>query len=381
MSSPSSNPRGGRTGLPDRVRDDVPSGAPSGAPHPGPWNPPTGAHAVSEDCVGFRYSWQCGHQQNLLADGNGCLLADDAALINHVHFIFDLGGDGYPCPICPQEELPPPAYYPPVAELPGRTEMDDLQWRLDAMARDRQFIGLQQEVRDRTPAPEPVDPWRREDPPEEEDLWRQIVTLGMRLMEMRREPRGPGSGPSALIAAQPAPAVPQAMAHAPQMMGPGVQTMTPTIHWGQPASPHGMTRRQGSGSSLNAMTAFRGEFVPGQVGWTSTRLSRRQAARARSEWSLAHIRDGPYQVQGSLSQSTAPSQQSLAPVQTRGVLTRAPQQPTRMQEVITAADLDESEAPGGSGGAPGAAGAVRESGEAGGSGAVEDSRRWGGERW
>ncbi len=80
MSSSSNASRGGGTGLPDRVRDDIPSGAPSGAPHAGPWNPPTGAHAVSEDCVGFRYSWPCGHQQNLLADGNGCLLVDDAAL-------------------------------------------------------------------------------------------------------------------------------------------------------------------------------------------------------------------------------------------------------------------------------------------------------------
>jgi len=282
--------------------------------------------------------------------------------------VIDLGDDGSSCPICPQEELPPLAYYPPAAELPGRTTMDNLQWRLDAMAHDRYFVQLQQEVDARTPKPEPVDPWRREDPLELEDLWRQIVTLGMRLMEMRREPRGPGSGPAAVATAPVAPIVPQAMPRAPYM-GPGVQMMAPAMPRGQPGHAYGMARRRDSGSSLNAMTAFRGEFVPGQVGWTSTRLSRRQAARARAEWSLAHLRDGPYQIQASL----APSQQSPAPVQTRGVLTRAPQQPTRMQEVITAADLDESEGPGSSGGAPQEARAVGESGEAGGSGAVEES--------
>ncbi len=82
MSNSRSNSGRGRTGLPDRVRDDVPSGASSGTPTARPSNAPTGASAVSEDCVGFRYSWPCGHQQNLLSDGNGCLLADDAALIS-----------------------------------------------------------------------------------------------------------------------------------------------------------------------------------------------------------------------------------------------------------------------------------------------------------
>ncbi len=36
--------------------------------------------------------------------------------------------------------------------------MDNLQWRLDAMAHDRYFVQLQQEVDARTPKPEPVDP-------------------------------------------------------------------------------------------------------------------------------------------------------------------------------------------------------------------------------
>ena len=84
MSSSANLPRSGRTGLPDRVRDVVPSGAPSGTPTAGPSNPPTGATAVSSDCVGFRLSWPCGHQQNLLADGHGCLLADDVALTSEL---------------------------------------------------------------------------------------------------------------------------------------------------------------------------------------------------------------------------------------------------------------------------------------------------------
>ncbi len=260
--------------------------------------------------------------------------------LDHVHFTVDLGDDGFPCPICPREEMPPPVYYPPVAEMPGRTRIDDLQWGFDRMAHDRHFQQLQAEVAAGTLVPEPVDPWRIEDPPEAEDLWRQIVALGMRLVEMRREPNGPGSGPTALVAAQVAPPLPQSRALAPQAMGPGVQAMAPLMPQGHPAHAHGPARRRSSNNStLNPVTAFRGEFVPGQT-WAANRLSRRQAARARAEWSLAHYQHGPWQIQSPLSQSMAPSQAPPAPIQTRGLLTRPAHQLTRMQQVITADDLE-----------------------------------------
>ncbi len=369
----SNSGRSGRTEQPDRLRNDFLSGPLSGVPTAGPSWPPTGATAVSRDCIGFQHNWPCGHQQNLLGDGNGCLLADDAALINHVHWMFDLGDDGFPCPVCPQEELSPPPYYPPVAEQPGRTPMDDLQWRLDSMAHDPHFRQLKGEVDARTPVPEPVDPWRRPDLPEMEDLWQEIVTLGMRLMQMRREPRGPGSGPidtttyAGIIAAQGGFLAPQARAPAPSTMAPteyqghhahtgATQRVFPGL--GQPVHPvpvrpvptgptqpgqSGMGRRR---SSLNAATAFRGEFIPGNVAWAPNRLSRRQAARARAAWSLAHHQPGQSFAQRSSAQPTAPAQSQHHPPQTRGVLTRVPPQLTRLSEVITAEDLDKAEVAG-----------------------------------
>ena len=333
------------------------SGVPSGNPTAGPSRPPTGATAVSRDCVGFQHNWPCGHQQNLLVDGHGCLLTDDTALTNHVHWMFDLGDDGFPCPVCGQEELSPPRYYPPVAEQPGRTPMDDLEWRLDSMAHDPHFRQLRGEVDARTPVPEPMDPWRRPDPPEMEDLWQEIVTLGMRLMQMRREPQGPGSGPpdtttyAEIIAARGGLRGPEPGSSAPS-------TGPPTAHQGQqvytggsvqPVYPgqagpvqsgqSGTARRR---STLNAATAFRGEFIPGHVAWAPNRLSRRQAARARAAWSMAQHPPTQLTAQSSPAPRTAPAQGQYQPPQMRGMLTRASTQPTRMNVVVTAEDLDEA---------------------------------------
>ena len=251
-------------------------------------------------------------------------------------------------------------YYPPVAEIPGHTSLDDIQWRVDAMAHDPYFRQLKAEVNARTPVPEPVDPWRREEPKDLDDLWQDTIRLGMRLMQMRGEPRGPGSGPPT----QPAPQIPTPPQFPPpglqaigsqQPMGSGRQMLGPTVAQAQQAPALGSAR---SRSSLNPATAFRGEFVPGNVSWTHNRLSRRQAARARHEWSLAHSQ----RVWTAAQPPTAPGQAQPTPPQFRGLVMGAHPQPTRMQQMVTAADLEEVERrlgetsvemPGASGGASG----------------------------
>ena len=306
---------------------------PAEAPNP---NTPTSATAVSHDCVGFYYSWPCGHTQNSLHDSNGCLLQDDPGLLNHVHFLYNIGSDGFPCPICPQTELPPPAYQPPIAEASDRTQIDDLQWRVDAMARDPHFQALQAEVAARTPAPPAVDPWRREDPKDLNDWWQDIMRLGMRLVEMRREPRGPGSGP---------PPSPDS-----QLLSPGLQATRPGPHATSPSRlPTGTAASEAQQSpaqetprirsNLNPVTAFRGPFILGNLVWTHNRLSRRRAARARHEWLLAHSQS----VWTTRQPPTAPGQPQPAPPQFRGQVTHTPAHQTGMQQAVTAADLEDME--------------------------------------
>ena len=349
-------------------------GAPSEAPRASLSTPTdllasTGATAVAQDCIGFRRTWPCGHHQDLLACGHGCPIADHAALLNHVHFMFDIEDDGLPCPVCP-----------PAEQQPGRTPLDNLQERVDAMARDPYFRQLQGEVAARTPALEHVDPWRVEEPPEGEEMWRVIVALSLRLRQMRREPREPGSEPPLPTIPRPvgvyqpsgpmlrypqhqaqgyqAPAYQptpshqalanawrdsswrQAMPTAPQAVAYALPTMGPTVAQEHPMPPSGRSRR-GSGQ-LNPATAFRAEFIPGQLGWVHNRLSRRQAARNRAAWAVAHSNQPPFRIVQGPTQAPIGSQQPLAPASAAG---HTSAQPTGMQEVVTAADLEEALGP------------------------------------
>lgn len=211
--------------------------------------------------------------------------------LDHAHVRTNLGDPGYECPVCGGEPRPEPVFYSPIPEHPLFTENDRLQWQLDAYRNSASYARF-------------LNRWREEGIPRYEythrltmnellidlyylsnifEVWKNSRNerYAFRLSQLSckaflKEWRALGDDE-----AEPAEgngSEPQESRQAdtqPETQARQADTQP------QAQAPQPIPRRV---STLNAYTAFRGEFIPGASSWSSNHRSRREAARARTEF-------------------------------------------------------------------------------------------------
>lgn len=249
-------------------------------------------------CNDYYYRWSCGHEEH--SRDEGCIFRGVEGLrsqylqcmlcplltrmLDHTHVRTCLGDPGYECSTCGREPQPEPKYYPPMPEGPKSADNDNLRRQLDeyriespsyARFLERwQVEGIPRYVYTR---PLTMDELRIDLQYLSQVLRAFIASKTYRydfrpsqtgVMEFLMEWRGLADTQAETQAESPIRSQP------PQPTQP-TQSLQPQQHQ-QP-----VRRRR---SNLNAYTAFRGEFIPGASAWSSNHRSRREAARARTEF-------------------------------------------------------------------------------------------------
>ena len=196
-------------------------------------------------------------------------------MLDHTHVRTNLGNPGHECTQCGNGQQPEPSYYPPISEHPQFTVNDRLHWQIDKYRRSSSFARF-------------LDRWQAEGVP------RYVYTRPLTMAELKLDLQYLSDVLRTFVESKA-----ERYEFRPSQMG----CEAFLREWRGPANAEGETQHTGPNQpshsqpsqqpqqkarrrrfSLNAYTAFRGEFIPGARSWSPNHRSRREAARARYEF-------------------------------------------------------------------------------------------------